>query len=352
MASAGGTPSSMVFTGTSRLEYVAVTVSVAESASAPVPTVTRIRYLPGTSGVKVARRPRGEIVLRLLTGRRRSDQRIVVRASRPVTTRDEPASRRTRRPTRAAPRNRRPARLRRRSSSNALRTACARPSRITTRTLTVLRPRRSPFAADSSRRLERSPATRWDSAVFTLLPLRTIDRLDTPDGGTRNRGVTAARVAIGDSRTRRALGYVTVNCDTAFTGTLARRLVASTRSRLTPGRRPSAADSRATSTRPSAGRDETFRPFSRSETRRRLRPTRTRAGTTADRAARKRVVAITEPGPGVTIFNADPAGTWRGASAAAKPSPAEARPSPSATASVAPPTRWRSREMVTLPLPS
>ena len=104
-----------------------------------------------------------------------------------------------------------------------------------------------------------------------------------------------------------------MNCDTAFTGTLARRLVASTRSRLTPGRKPSAADSRATSTRPAARRDETFRPFSRSETRRRLRPTRTRAGTAAERAARKRVVAITEPGPGVTIFNADPAGTWRGA---------------------------------------
>ena len=86
----------------------------------------------------------------------------------------------------------------------------------------MLRPQRSPFAADSSRRLERSSATRWDSALVTLLPLRTIDRLDTPDVGTRN-GVVAAfppPVAIGDSRTRRALGYVTVNCDTAFTGTL------------------------------------------------------------------------------------------------------------------------------------
>ena len=143
--------------------------------------------------------------------------------------------------------------MRRASSANVLRTVCVRPSVITTRTVSALRPQRSEFAAESSKRRPPSAPARGDSAPLTSLPLRTIDAADTAEAGTRKRGITAAcppRVESDPSRIRRVLGRVTVNCDTALTGTLAPRRTASMRRRFTPGRRPPAADSRATSTPP------------------------------------------------------------------------------------------------------
>ena len=112
VVSADGVPLSIEFSGTSRFEYVAGTLIVAESAEsaetalalareppAVESTVTRARYHPGTSALKDACFPRPEITARLLSGRPISVHRIVASRKRPLTTIEDPASSRTSRPT-------------------------------------------------------------------------------------------------------------------------------------------------------------------------------------------------------------------------------------------------------------